>query len=280
MSFDSLGFVLFVAASYCLYRVCPARWRGLVLLVASYVFYCTWNARLAAGLAGATVFAFFAGKWAGNMESPQRGRVTALFATAMLTGYLFFWKTVAVAALPGIGRIALPLGVSYYTFKLISYVMDIYYGKSKPEWRFIAFASYVAFFPQILAGPIQRPDDFLSQMPPARTALMDGAARIAWGLIKKVVVADQLAPAVNYVYSHMYGMHGTEILAGFYLFPLQLYADFSALTDIAIGTGRLFGIESPENFDDPFTSSTITQFWRRWHMSLTGWLGDYVFTPL
>jgi D-alanyl-lipoteichoic acid acyltransferase DltB (MBOAT superfamily) len=236
------------------------------------------NAALA--LAASTIVAFFAGRWAGDTGTPHRGRVTALFTVTLLAAYLAFLKTAAVTALPRFGRIALPLGVSYYTFKLISYVLDVYWEKIEPARQLIPFAAYVSFFPQILAGPIQRPGDFLRQIPPPRAVFREGAWRIAWGLIKKLAVADQLAPTVNYVFSHMKGLHGAEVLAGFYLFPLQLYLDFSALTDIAIGVGRLFGIEGPENFNRPFTASTITEFWRRWHMSLTTWLADYVFTPL
>ena len=127
----------------------------------------------------------------------------------------------------------------------------------------------MAFFPQILAGPIQRAGDFLSQMPPVRTRVSAGLPRIVWGLVKKLAVADQLAPTVDYVFTHMRSLHGAPMMVGFYLFPLQLYADFSGLTDIAIGVGLLFGIQAPEKLNRPFTASSITEFWRRWHMSLT-----------
>lgn len=272
--------MLSVAAALALYRLCPVPLRSAFLLLVSYGFYCTWSTKAAAALAAATVFTFFAGRWAGDTQSKHRAKVAALCGTCVLVCYLAFLKTAAVTPLPGLGRLALPLGVSYYTFKLISYVMDTYWGRVEPARRFIPFAAYVAFFPQILAGPIQRPGDFLRQMPPWRTAASAGLPRMVWGLTKKVAVADQLAPTVNYVFTHMQALHGVPLLAGFYLFPLQLYADFSGLTDIAIGLGLLFGIQSPENFNRPFTASTITEFWRRWHISLTSWLGDYVFTPL
>jgi alginate O-acetyltransferase complex protein AlgI len=280
VTFASLGFALFLSVGCGLYQLCPPRWRSGFLLALSYAFYFTWSVKAAAALAGATLITFLAGKAAGNLDFPHRARVAAISATTLLTVYLAILKTAAVMPLLGPGRLALPLGASYYTFKLISYILDIYWGKIEPEDRFISFAAYVAFFPQILAGPIQRPGDFLRQVPPSRTAVLEGAGRIAWGLFKKMVVADQLSHAVGYVFGHMTGLHGTEILAGFYLFPLQLYADFSGLTDIAIGSGLLFGIESPENFDRPFTASSITEFWRRWHITLSRWLADYVFTPL
>ena len=272
--------MLFVVVVLALYSLCPVRLRRSFLLIASYAFYCTWSVKAAAAMAGATVLTYFAGKWVGDTQSPHRAKITVLFAVCALTGYLVSFKIGASGMFAEPARLAMPLGLSYYTFKLISYVMDAYWGKIEIERRLIPFAAYVAFFPQIVAGPIQRPGDFLSQAPLSRTAVSEGLPRIAWGLAKKLVVADQLAPAVNYVFAHVTALHGVELLAAFYLFPLQLYADFSGLTDIAIGTGRLFGIESPENFNRPFTAATIAGFWRRWHMSLTSWLADYVFTPL
>lgn len=272
--------MLYLAVAVVVYRLCPVRLRSAFLLFASYGFYCTWSPPGAAALAAATILTFFAGRWAGDNQSRHRAQITALCVACLLTGYLTFFKFAAVMPLRGLGRLALPLGISYYTFKLISYVMDTYWGKIEPEMRFVPFAAYVAFFPQILAGPIQRPGDFLRQMPPLHTAVSAGLPRIVWGLAKKLAVADQLASTVNYVFTHMHALQGAPLLAGFYLFPLQLYADFSGLTDIAIGIGLLFGVEAPENFNRPFTASTITDFWRRWHISLTSWLGDYVFTPL
>jgi D-alanyl-lipoteichoic acid acyltransferase DltB (MBOAT superfamily) len=280
LTFTSLGFLLALGAGLLLYRFCPVRARSGFLLLASYAYYCAWSAKAAAALAAATAFTFFAGRWAGDSLRPHRARIAGFGAAGVLASYLIFCKIAAVVSLPRIGRLALPLGVSYYSFKLISYLLDVYWAKIKPERRFVPFATYAAFFPQILAGPIQRPGDFLAQMPPRRTAAAEGLTRLVWGLVKKLAIADQLSPTVNYVYGHMQGLHGPALLAGFYLFPLQLYADFSGLTDIAIGAALLFGIASPENFRRPFIASTITDFWRRWHISLTSWLGDYLFTPL
>ncbi|MGO9274652.1 MAG: MBOAT family O-acyltransferase [Terriglobia bacterium] len=280
MTFTSFEFVVFLPLVVALYRVCPVRLRSAFLLIASYLFYCTWSVKGAAALAGATVLTFFAAQWVGSAEATHRAKVTALVAVCLLTGYLAFFKMAAVVPVAGLGRIALPLGISYYTFKLLSYIIDVHWGKIEPERSFITFAAYVAFFPQMIAGPIQRPGDFFGQLAPAGTAIWEGALRLAWGLGKKILIADHLAPTVSYVFSHVQGLHGAPLWAGFYLFPLQLYADFSGLTDIAIGTGRLFGILGPENFNRPYTASSISQFWRRWHMSLTTWLTDYVFTPL
>jgi alginate O-acetyltransferase complex protein AlgI len=280
LTFTSLEFVLVLPLVVALYRVCPIRLRGGFLLIASYLFYCTWSVKGAAALFGATVLTFFAGQWVGSVEANHRTKVTWVVAVCLLTGYLAFFKIAAVVPVAGLGRLAIPLGISYYTFKLLSYVIDVHWGTIEPERSFIAFAAYVAFFPQMIAGPIQRPGDFFGQLPPAAPAIWEGALRLAWGLGKKILIADHLAPTVNYVFSHVQGLHGAGLWAGFYLFPLQLYADFSGLTDIAIGTGRLFGIQGPENFNRPYTAPNISEFWRRWHMSLTTWLADYVFTPL
>jgi hypothetical protein len=263
-----------------LYQVVPVRLRVLFLLAVSYGYVCTFSVRAAVMMAVATVFTFFAGKIAGDPGSQKRGYAVFLCAISALALSLVFFKIVAVLPLGRFGKLAAPLGLSYYTFKLMSYVIDVYWGKIEAASNFAGFAAGIAFFPQIAAGPIQRPADFLTQVPPARTALWMGLSRLVWGLAKKVLIADNLAPTVNYVFTHVHGLHGPGLLAGFYLFPLQMYADFSALTDVALGMGMMFGILGPENFNRPFTASSMSEFWRRWHMSLTNWLADYVFTPL
>jgi alginate O-acetyltransferase complex protein AlgI len=285
LSYTSLRFMLFVTFALLLYRLCPARYRAAVLLVLSYLFYCTWSLHAAIWLAAVTLFTFFGARLAAkpkpsNGESTEHGKWLFVVLVVLLTSYLVFFKLAAIAAVPGVARIGLPLGLSYYTFKLISYVLDCYWGKIQPETRLVSFASYVAFFPQLMGGPIQRAESYLQQLPPMKLSIAEGLPRIVWGLFKKIAVADQLGLTVNYVYANVRSLHGAQLLAGFLLFPLQLYADFSGLTDIAIGLGLLFGIRGPENFNRPFTASTITDFWRRWHMTLTNWLGDYVFTPL
>jgi len=180
----------------------------------------------------------------------------------------------------GIGGLIMPVGISYYTFKLIAYVLNVHWGKIEASRNLVEFAAYVSFFPQIVAGPIQRPESFFGQLPPVPAPVIEALPRIMWGFCKKLLIADNLAPAVSYIYAHIGDMHGAPLWIGVYLFPLQLYADFSGLTDIAIGTGRLFGITGPENFNRPFSASSISEFWRRWHMSLTSWLADFVFLPL
>ncbi len=280
MIFTSFKFLLIFPLVVAVYQLVPVRWRVLFLLLLSYGYVGTFSLWAAVAMAVATVFTFFAGQRAGDTGSQPRAYVAFLCAISALTLYLVFHKAAATFPLGIFGKLAAPIGLSYYTFKLMSYVIDVYWGKIKPARSITQFAAAIAFFPQIVAGPIQRPADFLSQLPPARTALWMGLSRLVWGLAKKVVVADNLAPTVDYVFTHVHGLRGAGLLAGFYLFPLQMYADFSALTDVALGVGLFFGILGPENFNRPFTALSISDFWRRWHMSLTNWLADYFFTPL
>ena len=251
-----------------------------MLLAISYGFAFTWSVRAALAMLVATVFTFLMARFGGDSGSRQRAQAAFFLGITVLALYLAFFKITAVLPFGRMGRLAFPLGLSYYTFKLMSYMIDVYWGKMEPARSFTQFASAIAFFPQMAAGPIQRPADFLPQLPPSRSAVGMGFSRLVWGLAKKILIADNLAPTVNYVFGHIHGLHGAGLLAGFYLFPLQMYADFSALTDVALGIGMMFGIQGPENFNRPFTASSISSFWRRWHMSLTNWLADYLFTPL
>ena len=278
MTFTSFKFLLFLPLMVGLYYVLPERCRVLFLLLASYGYVCAVSVRAALALAAATIFTSLAGKYVSHQQ--QRAYLAFLSAISLLTLWLCFFKAAAVLPLGSFGKLAAPLGLSYYTFKLMSYIIDVYWGKIAPARSFTQFAAAIAFFPQITAGPIQRPADFLAQVPPARTAIWLGLSRLVWGLAKKLIIADNLAPTVNYIFAHTHALHGTSLLTGFYLFPLQMYADFSALTDIALGLGLMFGIVGPKNFNRPFTATSISDFWRRWHMSLTNWLADYVFTPL
>lgn len=212
--------------------------------------------------------------WQG--QSKARLLLTGFVGSMVI--YLCYFKLLGLLGY----SLLVPLGVSYYTFRLLSYLVDVYWGKIKPERNFVYFASYVAFFPHLVAGPIQRGDDYLSQINNVawpRQQVFLGLFRLMLGLFKKMVVADQLFVITGYGFDHP-GVSLASSLLSFYLFPVQLFIDFSALTDIAIGIGLLFGIRSPENFNAPFLAKNISDYWRRWHMSLTGWLRDYVFMPV
>ena len=178
----------------------------------------------------------------------------------------------------------IPIGISFYTFKKIGYVIDVYYERQKPEQHFGKFALFISFFPEILSGPIDKAKDlipqFKKQINPDFSKITEGLRLILFGLFKKIVIADRLAMMVNEVYNHSNSYHGISLIIATYFFAFQIYADFSGYTDIAIGVAKLFGIDIPENFDKPYTSKSIQEFWRRWHITLAMWLRDYIFLPL
>jgi alginate O-acetyltransferase complex protein AlgI len=295
MSFISAPFVLFIGVVLAAYQLSPARFRPLVLLVASYAFYTTYSIWGAVLLLGITVAVHQAALALEQRLKGGGGLRLVVVAVAVLVTLLMGFKLASVVW-TGAGtsqglasnsialRILVPLGLSYYIFKLIGYLLDVYWEEIPAQRNFVALALYASFFPQIVTGPIQRADDFFDQLGRTTTLNPDLVAaagrRIVFGLFKKLLVADPLGIAVSAVHSHPGNFSSLELLIGGYLFALQLYADFSGVTDIAIGLGQLFGIQGPENFNRPFFARNIQDYWRRWHMSLTTWLGDYLFTPL
>jgi len=282
LSFTSVEYIFFLLTAVALCRCMPRRLQPLWILLVSCVFYALWDPRALIPLCGATFLAYFA---ALRIETAAEGRarqIAAYGSVIVLVAVLLLLKDLPRSSRPF--DWLTPLGISYYTFKLVSYVLDVFWGKQRAERDPIAFASYAVFFPQIVAGPIQRSADYLPQVrtpqPFSRSLLARGTGRIALGLFKKLVIADNIGLTLNAVYGGVRGFSGAPLLLAFYLFPIQLYADFSGLTDIAIGSALLLGIESPENFNHPFSATNISEYWRRWHMSLTNWTVDYVLTPL
>ncbi len=295
MSFVSFNFAVFLAVGLLVFHFCPARWRLHVLLALSAAFYATWTPWHMAVLF-ATVAVVYAAALLVERSKTQ-GRqfgLTALTVAAlvMLLAAFKCSQSLVAALVRGpaqdpIGIAALlvaPLGLSYYLFKLIGYLLDVYWERLPAQRNLAVLTCYAAFFPQIVSGPIQRADDFFGQVPRLQIsdpqAFIVGLRRILFGLFKKVVVADQLALVVAQIHGNVADRSCLELLVGAYAFALQIYADFSGVTDIAIGIGLLFGIKGPENFDRPFFARNIQEFWRKWHMSLTSWLTDYLFLPL
>ncbi|MCU1257587.1 MAG: hypothetical protein JWO80_472 [Bryobacterales bacterium] len=283
MDFTSFKFCIFLTVVGVAYRLAPARFRVGLILAASYAFYWTWSGSLATLMLAATACAYIAARRIQTAQNDSAKRWTMFAAVSAFVALLAIFKTTFLWRDIFKHDLLIPLGISYYTFKLISYVVDVYWGKMRAEKSFLALASYASFFPQIVAGPIQRSESFLEEIhraPAARLPdVMTGVQRILLGYFKKFVVADNLETLVNFVYGHVYG-RGTPLALGFYAYPLQLYADFGGLTDIAVGSALVLGIETPENFYAPFAAHNISEYWRRWHISLTSWLTDYVFTPL
>jgi alginate O-acetyltransferase complex protein AlgI len=295
MSFLSAPFVLFMGAALVAFQLSAARFRPLVILVASYAFYTTYSLWGALLLLGVTVGVHQAALALERRRTGEGGLRLVGVAVAALIVLLAGFKLASVLY-PGPGsspdrasdsvalQVLVPLGLSYYIFKLIGYLLDVYWERIPAERSVVAVAVYASFFPQIVTGPIERAGNFFEQL--GQTAhlkpdlVVVGARRILWGLFKKILVADPLAGAVSAVHAQPSAFSSVELLVGAYIFALQLYADFSGVTDIAIGLGQLFGIQGPENFNLPFYSRNLQEYWRRWHMSLTSWLADYLFTPL
>jgi alginate O-acetyltransferase complex protein AlgI len=285
MDLLSLNYLVFVLASVAAFQILPARWRPALLSVVSVIFFSLFSPISALVMVGLTFVTYEA---AITIETHRGSRTaTAVLWVIVLAeiAYLAFFKAVPMIGIQvrsgAVGRFVAGFGVSYYTFKLLSYLIDVYWGRQITVRDFSLLLAAVSFFPQLPAGPIQRVNEF--QLPRAGDQVPElmrfGLRRILLGLAKKLLIADSLGGIVALIAGNAHDFqHQLWIL--FYLYPLQLYADFAALTDLAVGIAALFGIKSPENFHFPFFASTISEYWRGWHMTLTRWLTDYVFTPL
>ena len=299
MPFTSLEFVGFVVAALGIFHAVPrTRWRArnLVLLVGSYLFYMGWRPSHAWLLLSVTVISFLLALAIDRARSRTVRRGCLALGVVTLLGILGTFKyagflVASVAPLveqvtghaPAVPQLALPIGVSFFTFEAISYVVDVYHGGA-PARRFSDYALFLSFFPHLIAGPIVRAEAFLSQLaaptlstPEAtRTAL----ARIASGVCKKILLADLLGRYVDTVYAVPGTCGGLNALLAVYAYAFQIYFDFSGYTDLALGVAQLFGLRLPENFDRPYLAQSPQEFWQRWHISLSSWLRDYLYVPL
>lgn len=301
MLFNSFEFLLFLPIVFLLYWFVFKRlkWQNLFLVVASYVFYGWWDWRFLILIALTTLFSYVSGRLIARYEGQQK-RQKALSAINIVLNlsilgvfkyYNFFAENFA-ALFGNIGwqidwvtlDILLPVGISFYTFQALSYSIDVYQKKLPVCKDIIAFFAYISFFPQLVAGPIERATNLLPQFYKSHTfnyaQAVDGCRQILWGFFKKMVVADNCATAVNLIWGNYTDQSGFTLLMGGFLFTLQIYGDFSGYSDIAIGTARLFGINLMRNFNFPYFSRDIAEFWRRWHISLTTWFRDYIYIPL
>ncbi|HEY3383353.1 MAG TPA: MBOAT family O-acyltransferase [Vicinamibacterales bacterium] len=297
MSFTSLGFWAFCLAVVGVYYITPHRYRWACLLAASYVFYGTFGLDVPAVLIGLTAVVYTAARFMERTESKRRRRILLAVCVGVPIGALIvfkylnlFWETIqsvgnALLQARPIAPLSIlaPIGISFYVFKLVSYSLDVYHRKVPVERHAGYFALYVAFFPQILAGPIERPGQFLPQVrqPVAfdLDRLLAGGRLVAWGLFKKMVIADRLAYYVGEVFlAPKY--KGLHLLLGAYCYYFQIYCDFSGYSDISTGVSRMLGLSAPKNFDYPYLSRDVSQFWTRWHITLSSWLRDYLFLPI
>lgn len=303
MVFNSLAFLIFFPLVLLLYRIIPLKFRWIMLLIASYYFYMSWQADLVYLIGFTTLVSYGCSIGIEKAEKKKTKKALLIIALIACLSVLFFFKyfnfltenIINLLNLVGLSvpdfslKLILPVGISFYTFQTLSYVIDVYRGQIKAERHLGYYALYVSFFPQLVAGPIERPENLLPQLKKKNpftaydTAI--GLKMMMVGFFKKIVVADQISQYVNAVYNNVDTING-NLVNGFtvalatVLFAVQIYCDFSGYTDIAIGCARIMGIKLMQNFKNPYTATNIKDFWRRWHISLTSWFTDYIYIPL
>jgi alginate O-acetyltransferase complex protein AlgI len=296
--FNSFAFIIFFVAVTTLFFVLPHRLRWLMLLLASCFFYMFFVPIFILILAATIVVDYLAGILIEDTPDPRKKKIFLSMSIVSVCVVLFVFKyfnffNANFAALAAALHwnysiealsILLPIGLSFHTFQSLSYVIEVYRGRQKAERHFGIFALYVMYFPQLVAGPIERPQNLLHQFHQQKyfdlSRLQDGLSLALWGLFKKVVVADSLAIYTDTVYNSSSHHSGLSLLVATYCFAFQIYCDFSGYSDIARGVSRVYGIELMKNFDAPYFSKSISEFWTRWHISLSTWFRDYVYIPL
>lgn len=301
MLFNSLAYAVFLPLACLAYYLAPQKRRWAVLLAFSCWFYMSWNAKLILLIAFTVLVSYGTALGLEALAAAGHGRwrrplmlagVGACLACLFFFKYFDFFAASGAAALGAFGftvqpptlKLMLPVGISFYTFQTLSYILDVYHGRMRAERHLGYYALYVSFFPQLVAGPIERADRLLPQLRAPhrweRARFSAGLRRILVGMFKKVVIADFLAGYVNAVYNDLPGKGGLTLIAATALFGVQIYCDFSGYSEIAIGSAELLGIRLVENFDAPYFARSVQGFWRRWHISLTTWFTDYVYIPL
>ncbi len=298
MIFNSLPFLIFAAVYFLLYFRLHGRERMGLILISGYFFYGWWDWRFLGLIAFTTVMDFSLGLYIDRSENPRQRRVAVIASVVMNLVFLGFFKyfnffTDSLASLiRSLGmepswttlNIILPVGISFYTFQSLSYTVDVYRRKLPVERDFIKFAAFVSLFPQLMAGPIVRAYDLLPQMSEDKKfewrRWNSGLGRVLWGFFKKVAIADSLAPFVDQVFAAPETFGSLHLLIGVVFYSFQIYCDFSGYSDIAIGLARMMGFRFPENFRTPYFSRSFSEFWTRWHISLSSWLRDYLYIPL
>ena len=301
MLFNSFEYLLFLPTVFLLYWFVfnkQIKLQNLLLLAVSYVFYGWWDWRFLSLIVFSSIIDFYCGIYINKSKSEQLKKRWLILSMLVNLGFLgvfkyfnFFSKSLE-EALHSVGyqidtltlNIILPVGISFYTFQTMSYTIDVYRNKLKPTKDPVAFFAFVSFFPQLVAGPIERATNLLPQFYKKRTfdynQATDGLRQILWGLFKKIVIADNCAIIVNQIFDNYTDYNASTLIIGAIFFAFQIYGDFSGYSDIAIGTSRLFGFNLMQNFAFPYFSRDIAEFWRRWHISLSTWFRDYVYIPL
>jgi alginate O-acetyltransferase complex protein AlgI len=303
MVVNSINFFIFFTIVFVIYYLFfneHTKLQNWLLLVASYFFYGFASLKAVPILLIATVVFFFIGKFIAkyNIVNKRTSSILTTIGVCLGVGLLLYFKylnffiesftqlfnSIGLKCNPHTFNIILPIGISFFTFKVMSYLIEVHRRKMEVCTDFVAFATYVAFFPTILSGPIDRPNKFIPQIQSKRSfnynLVVDGLKQILWGMFMKVCIADRLALYNDAVFNNLPMHNGTTILLVVLLYPLQLYADFGGYSEMAIGVGKILGFNVMRNFTQPFFCRNIAEFWRNWHISLTSWLTDYVFIPL
>jgi len=301
MLFNSIDFAIFLPIVFILYWFVTnknLKLQNLLVVIASYVFYGWWDWRFLTLIFFSTLVDYSVGMKLKTEASQKKRKVLLWISILVNLGFLSFFKYYNffldnfISAFSFFGQeiqansldLILPVGISFYTFQTLSYTIDVYKRKLEPSNDFIAFSAFVSFFPQLVAGPIERAKHLLPQFYKKRTfdysKAIDGMRQILWGLFKKIVIADNCAEFANQIFNNSADMNGSTLALGALFFTFQIYGDFSGYSDIAIGTSRLFGFNLMQNFNFPYFSRDISEFWRRWHISLSTWFRDYLYIPL
>ncbi|MBT4779931.1 MAG: MBOAT family protein [Polaribacter sp.] len=301
MLFNSIDFAVFLPIVFLLYWLLAnksLKLQNALIVLASYLFYGWWDWRFLSLILFSTLVDYTIGRKLKSEKNQTKRKIllwTSIFVNLGFLGFFkyanffldnftaafsFFGSEIATHSLD----IILPVGISFYTFQTLSYTIDVYKQKLEPTNDFIVFSAFVSFFPQLVAGPIERATNLLPQFYKKRTfelsKAVDGMRQILWGLFKKIVIADSCAELANQIFNNSAEMNGSTLVLGALFFTFQIYGDFSGYSDIAIGTSRLFGFNLMQNFKFPYFSRDIAEFWRRWHMSLSTWFRDYLYIPL
>jgi D-alanyl-lipoteichoic acid acyltransferase DltB (MBOAT superfamily) len=301
MLFNTLDFAIFLPIVFILYWFVTKRnlkLQNLLILLASYVFYGWWDWKFLLLIFSSTIIDYIIGILLEKENQEKKRKLYLYTSIAVNIGLLGFFKYYnffvdnfisafsffGSSIKPNTLNIILPVGISFYTFQTLSYTIDIYRKRLKPTKDLIAFSAFVSFFPQLVAGPIERAANLLPQFYKRRKfeyhKAVDGLRQILWGLFKKVVIADNCAEYVDQIFSNSGELNGSSLVIGLLFFSFQAYGDFSGYSDIAIGTSRLFGFNLMKNFSYPFFARDIAEFWRKWHISLMTWFRDYIYIPL
>ncbi len=301
MLFNSLEFFVFLPIVFALYWLIGSKHikaQNLLIAFSSYVFYGWWDWRFLSLILFSSLVDYSIGRALGKTEVKSKRKAFLwisicvnlgflgffkyynFFIDSLISSFTFFGQELSINTL----NIILPVGISFYTFQTLSYTIDVYNKKLEPTNNFVGFMAFVSFFPQLVAGPIERATNLLPQFSVKRnfdyTRAVDGLRQVLWGLFKKVVIADNCAKYANMIFNNHTEYNGSTLLLGAFFFAFQIYGDFSGYSDIAIGISRLFGFNLKRNFAFPYFSRDIAEFWRRWHISLSTWFRDYLYIPL